>query len=250
MPGDLVDDGADLLLAEPLVVGVVVRAAHAAGGAELDHVRAVPQQPPHRHPHLVGGVGDLAQPRRGVEAAGQGEVRVAAGVPEQPHGGPDARADGQSRLHGRAVPGGQAAQVAHGGDARLQGAPHPLGGPEDLHRRIEPYSVAQVLGGLHAEVDVAVDEAGQHGPPGDVHDPVAGGRRGRPRRRTDVPQHAVRVRAHHPVGDGGGAGAVHDAGAGNPEGVAVVTGDSFSSRWGKATAAKRSGPRLHAGTCV
>jgi hypothetical protein len=71
MPSGLVDDGLQFVGGQPLVVGVVVRAAHAAGGTHLDHVGPRPEHLAGGEPHPVGGVRDLGQPRCGVDTARQ-----------------------------------------------------------------------------------------------------------------------------------------------------------------------------------
>jgi hypothetical protein len=69
----LIHHGPDLLFEESLVLGLVVGAGHALGGADLDHVGARAQHPAHGETGLVHGVGQL-----GHLATAQGVARRSA----------------------------------------------------------------------------------------------------------------------------------------------------------------------------
>lgn len=217
VPGQLLDDRTDLVLGQALVVWVVVGARHAARGTHLDDIGARAQQLADGEPHLVRGVGDLAHPGARVEAALGGEVGVAAGVTEDADRRVDARTCGEPLGHGRAVAGGQTAQVADRGDTRVEGGAQPLRGAEHLDRGVLLVAAHHLARGLDTEVDVGVDEAGEEGAASGVDGVYAGQgvrrRRGGPR----VGDEALGVDDERGVLDGRGAGAVDQAGVGDTE---------------------------------
>jgi hypothetical protein len=88
---------------------------------------------------------------------------VAAGVADDPYGGVQPGAHDPSGLDGRAVARGQSAQVAGGGDARVQGLPQPRGGVQGDQDRVEFAAAAGRRALRVGEVGVAVEEAGEYG---------------------------------------------------------------------------------------
>ncbi len=153
----------------------------AAGGHDLEVVRAPPQLLPGGPPDGVHPVGHRADPRpeaasgRRPSVAGRPHVAVTAGlaqrVPaeEQPRPGQQALGLGA----GQAVIG--AAHVAHGGEPAAQHRPH---GPGGVRGDVGARSVLQVpqLGREGGDVHVPVDQTRHEVPAGDVQ--LVGVRRG------------------------------------------------------------------------
>ena len=169
--------GGHFVFGELRAVAVLGVAQHAAGGGDLDHVRAFLVALAHGGAGFVGTV-DHALDRAGrahrlrqlaVEAVG--DVGVAAGGGDRTAGGVDARAVHQALVDRVAQgQGGVAAQVAHGGEAGLQGLARVAGGAQhgELGVEAEAFGIA-VGAGLAVQVHVQVDPAGAAGVALEVH---------------------------------------------------------------------------------
>ena len=208
------DHDPQLLLGELGEFRVVRGAEDAAGGADLDHLRAGPQDLPHLLAHLLHAVAEAA----GVARVGREEVQGVAGehpaVPVAAGGGEDGDADlhagaqDQPLLHGLLHAHVRAPGVPHAGDAGLHRAAHVVDGLVEVEREGRGQQLGDV-DPLQHEVHVGVDEAGEDGAAlgVDLGDraiglgQLAAGAGG---------QDAVVLDEHRAVLDGGCAGAVDE----------------------------------------
>lgn len=217
VPPRLVHDGPDLLLEEALVVGVVVGAAHASGGADLHHVGALAQHAPYGEPGRVGGVGDLRHAGAEIGPVGQPYVGVAPGVADDPHRGMHPRAHDPAGLDGRTVARGQAGQIADAGDTGGQCLRQSFGGVQGDQDGIEFRPAAGSRALRVRQVDMAVEETGQDRTATGVEGQVRVGVDGRGRSRGGGP----RV-GDGPLGIDGDDGVVHGGRSGAVDEAGVV----------------------------
>jgi hypothetical protein len=180
------DDGVHLLLGQLGDVHRIGQGEHAARGHELDEVGAILDLIAHRRAAFrravadpLDGAGRLDAVRREGGLVGV-PARRADGVVGDQHARPfrDPGVDGVAQAERHVV---DRADVAHGGEAGLQGPPGVEGGVVGLlggeaHDVLEEVAVP-VVRHLHVEVDVGVDEAGQEGRVAEVDHPRAGRRR-------------------------------------------------------------------------
>ena len=161
----LVDDGLHLLEAHLLLAGLGIPREHAAGGADLDHPRAVLAQLAHALAALLGAVGvvlaALRHRRREV-----GAVAVAAGGAEGVGGRQDARPRHLALVDGLAktdvVP-RIGAEVADGGEPGLERLRRCW---YRQHRPVAVVVLQPVVAAVRwvaVDVHVHVDQARQHG---------------------------------------------------------------------------------------
>ena len=203
----LLHDGVHLRLRQLRVVHRIAQGEHAARGHELDDGGAVLDLPAHRLAALVGAVADAALDALGGHAVGRKRIGVrvtaarADGVEgkDHPRPGHGAALDGVVQAEVDELGG---AQVADGGEARVERAPGVLGGvlrllggpaQEDVHLVAVP-----ALPRLEGDVRVRVDEAGQKRGVAEVDDLRA-------RRRRAAHLRDALVLHHHQAGPHQGA---------------------------------------------
>src|SRR5690606_12722511 len=172
--GGRADDRPHLFLGELLGADGVAGREHAPGRADLDDVGAVLDLVPDRGHRLVHAVGDPlldAAARVAVRAVAVG-VAVPAGAADGEAGRDDARAWHQAvfdRVAERDVGPLVGADVADGGEAGQQRDARVLDADDGgvAGPLVQPV-VAVSAAGVAVQVGVGVDEAGQHGVPGQV----------------------------------------------------------------------------------
>ena len=194
-------------------VRVIRGRGDAAGGGDLDHVDAVAQQPAHVPARLVDRVDQQATHQAGaVDARGEVEVGVTAGLAEHLVRDQQTRALHQTVRDGLAHAHVDAHEVAHRGDTGLDRDLETVDQLEvAVGRRDHGRHDRRALGAGQGEMDVAVEEAGGDGVATDVD---LGGRAIGLRRSvggTGVGDLAV-LDHHHRIGNRGSAGAVDESG--------------------------------------